>query len=120
MKPIRFRYPEPKWRACASPAVFLQEALKDQAGAYLERGRVHENCGDDELMDVWVSAFELWFETRSGHTGRDMDDVAAEIRLRRLNIPYDRVKLKIDQLRKKIAPAGHLLLLRNVSPATDA
>ncbi len=31
-----------------------------------------------------------------------MDDVAAEIRLRGLEMPYDRVRSKIDRLRKKL------------------
>jgi hypothetical protein len=80
----------------------LRKAHTYQAQSYLERGRQLEKFGDAELLDIWVGAFERWFESRSSQTGRKMDDVATEIRLRELGIPYHRVKLKIEQLTKKV------------------
>ena len=74
----------------------------DQAQSYLDRGRQLRRFCDADLKEIWVVAFERWFESRSTQTGRIMDDVAAEIRLRGLNMPYDRVKSKIDHLKKKV------------------
>jgi hypothetical protein len=68
----------------------------------LKRGRQLEDLGDAELLEIWVGAFERWFESRSSQTGRKMDDAATEIKLRGLGMPYDRVRLKIEQLRKKV------------------
>jgi hypothetical protein len=56
----------------------------NNARTYLERGL--KNCSDVELMDLWITAFERWFEQRSPQTGRHMDDAAAEIRLRGLDM----------------------------------
>ena len=78
----------------------LHHFLMDQALAYMQRGRVLNDCTDAKLMEVWVSAFERWFGQRSTQTGRCMDDAAAEIRLRGLHVPYDRVRAKVDKLRQ--------------------
>ncbi len=81
---------------------FLRTEEMDQAQSYLERGRELRRLCDADLKEIWVAAFERWFESRSTRTGRNMDDVAAEIRLRGLEMPYDRVRSKIDRLRKKL------------------
>ena len=81
---------------------FLRAAQMDQAQSYLERGRQLRELCDADLKEIWVEAFDRWFESRSTRTGRIMDDVAAEIRLRGLNMPYDRVKSKIDRLKENV------------------
>jgi hypothetical protein len=80
----------------------LRAAHMNQAQSYLERGRYLKNHSDSELLETWVEAFERWFGSRSCQTGRKMDDVATEIRLRGLAIPYDRVRPQIDHLKKRV------------------
>jgi hypothetical protein len=61
---------------------------------------------DAEALDGWVTAFEVWFEKRTKKNVRVMDDTAAELRLRGLDQPEDRVKSKINTLRTELKRLG--------------
>jgi len=72
---------------------FLQHELMNETRAYIECGRRLQTLSNTEVGDIWVARFEHWFATQGNP--RDMDDAAAEIRLRRLEIPYERVVKKL-------------------------
>jgi hypothetical protein len=59
---------------------FLQHELLNEARDYVERGRNLQMLSSAGLLDTWVTRFECWFKTEGNP--RDMDDAAAEIRLR--------------------------------------
>jgi hypothetical protein len=44
---------------------FLHHALMNETRDYLARGRRLVGSSDHELQDVWVAAFERWFEQRT-------------------------------------------------------
>jgi hypothetical protein len=59
----------------------------------------------DQVEDGWIEAFRRWM---NGAGPREMDDFAAELRLRGLDTPNDRVRAEIETLQRKIAEAGPL------------
>jgi|HubBroStandDraft_4_1064222.scaffolds.fasta_scaffold907797_1 hypothetical protein len=81
---------------------FLQSVLMDETGDYVQRGRRFEALPTPHLNEQWVAAFRNFvqaattaFETGDGTNGcetRDMDDAAAELRLRGLDLPLDVVE----------------------------
>jgi hypothetical protein len=84
----------------------LQHAQMNQTRDYAERGRALASLTDDEVKSVWVAMFETWFDKKTPENARNMDDAAAELRLRDLEPPYDRVKAKTDELQAEIKKAG--------------
>jgi hypothetical protein len=79
----------------------LQHELMNETRDYVERGRRLQTLSSAGIFNSWVVGFERWFETAGN--SRDMDDAAAEIRLRGLKMPYERVKNKIRALRTELA-----------------
>ena len=80
---------------------FLQHELMNETRDYIERGRRLQTLSSAGIFNSWVVGFERWFETAGNSRG--MDDAAAEIRLRWLKMPYERVKNKIRALRTELA-----------------
>jgi hypothetical protein len=76
---------------------FLQHELMNEARDYVERGRNLQMLSSAKLLDTWVTRFECWFKTEGNP--RDMDDAAAEIRLRGLEMPYERVARELRALK---------------------
>jgi hypothetical protein len=71
---------------------FLQHELMNQTRAYIERGRRYQMLNDFDVARAWVAAFERCFDEKTAENCRDMVDAAAEIRLRGIAMPYDKVK----------------------------
>ena len=81
---------------------FLQSALMDETGDYVQRGRRFEALPTPQLNEQWVAAFRNFvqaattaIETGDGTSGcdtRDIDETAAELRLRGLDPPLDVVE----------------------------
>jgi hypothetical protein len=84
----------------------LQHAQMNETRDYVERGRALASQTDDEAKNVWVAMFERWFDEKTAENGRNMDDAAAELRLRGLEPPHDRVKAKIDELQAELKRSG--------------
>ena len=82
---------------------FLQHELVNEARGYIERGRRLQALSDDEIIDTWVATFERWFDEKTNANSRDMDDAAAEVRLRGLEMPYDRIENKTRVIQADLA-----------------
>jgi hypothetical protein len=80
---------------------FLQHELMEEARAYVERRRKMQTLSSAEVVDTWVARFKRWFSTEGNP--RNMDDAAAEIRLRGLEMPYERVENEIRAFRAELA-----------------
>jgi hypothetical protein len=63
------------------------------------------HLSDDELRDNWVKAFRRWF-ARGLAEQRDANDLAAELRLRNMMPPYERIEAESDAMAKKIRADG--------------
>jgi hypothetical protein len=85
---------------------FMRYAMMQASRDYIARGRSLAGYGDSAVQDVWVAAFERWIEQKNVVNARNMDDAAAELRLREMDPPYDRVKAKTDKLQEKIRQLG--------------
>ena len=71
---------------------------------YLARGRHFEKLSPDQLNDGWEGAFRRWL-SRHGDP-RETDDYAAELRLRELELPYERVENELKIIHDENAKFG--------------
>jgi hypothetical protein len=96
----------------------LQHAQMNETRDYVERGRALASQTDDEVKSVWVAMFEKWFDEKTPENARNMDDAAAELRLRDLEPPYDRVKAKQTNCRQKLNAAVPALFPKSSTKRT--
>lgn len=75
--------------------------LMEQTKNYLERGRKFESLTVDQLKDKWVMDFKMW---RNTGNSKEMDDTYAELRLRDIEAPFERVQAEraamIDEIKQ--------------------
>jgi hypothetical protein len=71
---------------------FLQHELMNETRTYIERGRRLQTLSNDEIVNTWVATFGRWFGEKTAGNSQDMDDAAAEIRLRGLEMPYQKIE----------------------------
>jgi hypothetical protein len=77
---------------------FLQHALMKETADYARRGRQYASALVSDINDQWTEAFQAVFTQRQQHRIREMDDLAAELRIRGLEPPYDRVEQEVAAL----------------------
>ena len=86
---------------------YLQHALMNETKAYFDRGRRFANVDVAQLNEKWVVIFKAYFADHNRQQGLEMDDLAAELRLRGLDPPFEAVKAEISKLQgalKRIGP----------------
>ena len=64
---------------------YLQHALMNETKAYFDRGRRFANVDVAQLKEKWVVIFKAYFADHTRQQGLEMDDLAAELRLRGLD-----------------------------------
>jgi hypothetical protein len=79
---------------------FLQSEDLRETRDYLSRGRALSNVSDGELGERWVATFKVWLRGEFLVALRNMNDAAAELRLRDLEIPYDRVESEMESIQQ--------------------
>jgi hypothetical protein len=84
----------------------LRHAEMKQTQDYIERGRALAGHTDEQVKDVWAATFERHVAERTKESARNMDDAGAELRLRNIDPPIDRVRETFDALRAAIKEAG--------------
>src|SRR5215475_14490706 len=72
--------------------IFQELCEMEEARSYLERGHALKDRIDEDLFEIWVATVQRWYPSRSDALERDMNDAAAEIRLRNLTIPTKRLR----------------------------
>ena len=85
---------------------FLQAQLMEETANYLERGRRFSQVHVDQLNKKWIVAFRGLFVDHDTDFRRDIDDLAAELRLRDFEPPYASVKPELDVLHAELVRAG--------------
>ena len=85
---------------------FIHHELMNEARAYVERGRKLQTLTNDEILDTWTALFERRFDSKAAEIARDMNDAATEIRLRGIEMPYERVKDKTRALEAEFIRQG--------------
>jgi hypothetical protein len=84
----------------------IESAEMDETRDYLVRGRAHSKLSDDDLRDSWVKAFRRWFLSRALAEVRDANDLAAELRLRNVMPPYERIGAESDAMAREAREGG--------------
>ena len=86
---------------------YLQHVLMNETKAYFDRGRRFEKLDVAQLNEKWVVVFKVYLADHTRQQGLEMDDLAAELRLRGLDPPVEAVKAEISTLQgalKRIGP----------------
>ena len=105
-RPRKSRSPEEQEEIERNVDAFLQSEMMEDTAAYLSRGRPYSTISPEEANRRWTAAVVAWFEERHPGRQREMDDLAAELRLRGLAPPYDAVRSTFDAMRAEIARDG--------------
>ena len=84
---------------------YLQHELMNETKDYLDRGRRFKLLAVTELNEKWVIVFRRFTAHDRTPIG-EMDDLAAELRLRGLDPPYDRVRSEMSKLQDEIKRLG--------------
>jgi len=74
---------------------FLQHKSTEKMQDYLARGRRFAEFDVERLKKDWIIAVRSWFAHKHRTKERMMDDLAAELRLRGLEPPYDAVEQEL-------------------------
>jgi hypothetical protein len=86
---------------------YLQHALMNEMKAYFDRGKRFATLDVAQLNERWIVVFKAYFADHNRQQGLEMDDLAAELRLRGLDPPFESVKAEISKLQgalKRIGP----------------
>jgi hypothetical protein len=91
-------------------AAFLASELMKETQSYLERGRRLQGLTEAQLASKWVVDFKAWQVSRVDQddpgNSAELDDTAAELRLRSLEPPYDQVQGEIKAMVGEVERAG--------------
>lgn len=82
--------------------IFIEHQLMAETQSYVARGRTYERISNEEGADSWIAAFEAWLDCRTAATTQRLDDIAAELRLRGLELPLARAQAAVDRLRSEV------------------
>jgi hypothetical protein len=96
---------ESKRADMALAEAFLQHELMNETKDYLDRGRLFEQLSIGELNEKWITAVRR-FVADDSSVVFEMDDLAAELRLRSLEPPFDAVESEISKMKETMRRLG--------------
>jgi hypothetical protein len=80
---------------------FIQHELMDETASYLSRGRSLHQLDDEAVKLGWTAAFKRWTDKEPNDQIK-LEDWAAELRIRNIDPPLDRVSNELDAMRRKV------------------
>lgn len=81
---------------------YLEDRRLNEAADYVRRGRAYERETAEQLEQAWLTAFRAWVASSVKDQAFDrqsLDDLEAEMCLRRVQPPFDLVRDEIEALR---------------------
>ena len=93
------------WAEAEATAMIADTAMRETE-VYLGRGRTFASTAIDEIRLRWIAAFKAWFHSRTEDNLREMNDLEAELRLRGVEPPYEKVGPELEAMRAEIERAG--------------
>jgi hypothetical protein len=78
----------------------------DETSDYVARGRAFKGREDAEVIDLWVAAFEKLFATRTAEARLMVEDLQAELRLRKIESPADRIRTILEKTEAEMFAPG--------------
>ena len=103
---------------CDPPAIvnaFLQHKCMKQTQDYLARGRRFVKLDAGRLNKDWIIAVRSWLPHKDRTKERMMDDLAAELRLRGLELPYGAVEQELADCSSQTNEAERKKTVRQVA-----
>jgi hypothetical protein len=91
----------------------------EQTQDYLVRGRRFAKLEVGQLNEDWIIAVRSWLAHKDHTKERTMDDLAAELRLRKLEPPYGAIKLELAERSAKMNEAERKKALREIAREID-
>jgi hypothetical protein len=85
---------------------YLQHVLMNETKAYFDRGRRFAKLDVAQVNEKWVVVFKAHFADHKRKQGLEMDDLAAELRLRGLDPPFEAVKAEISKMEGALKRKG--------------
>ena len=89
-------YESPKLAAVAS----VHSVEVKQTEDYLWRGRSYASLPTGDVKEKWISAFKT--RVHGKKPSPELDDLAAELRLRGVELPYDAVQPEVADLERRL------------------
>jgi hypothetical protein len=74
--------------------------LMEQTKNYLEGGRKFERLTLDQLRGKWLIDFKMW---RNTGDSKEVNDTGAELRLRNIEPPFERVAVEVAAMQEEIS-----------------
>jgi hypothetical protein len=94
---------------------FLQHKSMEQIKDYLAHGRRFAKLDVGRLKTDWITAVRSWLAHKGRTAERMMDDLAAELRLRKLEPPYGTIDQKLADRSAQMKEAERKQALRAVA-----
>lgn len=98
--------PEKEDRFDQLAEAFLKHAHMEEMADYASRGRRFSDLGANELQPRWEEAVRAWLRDRTPDRQRDMDDLAAEIRLRGGEPSTDALQAEMAAMQEELRRIG--------------
>ena len=90
---------------------FVLEGTMEKARKYLHEGRQFESLNSADLRSQWISAYKkLAASLTNPESLKLVDDLQAEMEIRRIEPPYDDVKAEAEAITAYATRAEHLRL----------
>jgi hypothetical protein len=80
----------------------LKHQEMEQTHRYLNAGRRFRSFAPDELKALWILAVKKFWATRTDEAELELNNVAAELRLRRIKAPLFRVREELKLIQAEI------------------
>ena len=84
----------------------FESYLMQEIENYLERGRLFHVLTTTQLANRWVTSFRAWCTSDFDGDTAELKDIAAELRLRGMEPPYEKVLDERKAMVEKIARDG--------------
>jgi hypothetical protein len=80
----------------------LKHQEMEQTHQYLKAGRRFSSFDTDELRALWVTAAKRFWTTRRHEVELDLNNLAAELRLRKINPPIFRARDELKSMQAEV------------------
>jgi hypothetical protein len=98
---------------------FLQNKSLEQTQDYLVRGRRFAKLDVGQLNEDWIIVVRSWLAHKDRTKERMMDDLAAELRLRKLEPPYGAVEQELADRSAQTNEAERRKAFREIAREID-
>jgi hypothetical protein len=89
---------------------WLANQRLERLEGYIKRGRPLANISLEELRARWIAAMRAWVSSLSEFDHEEREDIEAEMKLRKIEPPYDLVRDHLNAIRSAAEKVGAEIL----------